>query len=37
MKRFKYIERECAASGQVMNEMSLAELDRLWEKAKGND
>jgi len=37
MKRFKHIERECAASGKVMHDMSLAELDELWEKAKGND
>ena len=37
MKRFKYIERECTVAGKVMNEMSLAELDELWEKAKGND
>lgn len=37
MKRFKYIERECTAAGKVMHDMSLAQLDELWEKAKGND
>ena len=32
--RFRYMEREAAAAGKTLNEMTLAEMDILWEKAK---
>ncbi|MCP4136419.1 MAG: nucleoside triphosphate pyrophosphohydrolase [bacterium] len=34
VSRFKYIEEKVAAEEQDMNEMSLEELDELWEEAK---
>ena len=37
IKRFAFIEQECAAAGKEMRDMGLAELDRLWEKSKGEE
>jgi MazG family protein len=34
IKRFQYLETESAKEGKVMGEMSLAEMDQYWEKAK---
>ncbi len=34
IKRFQYLERESAADGKKMGEMTLAEMDEYWEKAK---
>ncbi|HRI79468.1 MAG TPA: nucleoside triphosphate pyrophosphohydrolase [Cyclobacteriaceae bacterium] len=35
IKRFQYLETESAKDGKKMGEMSLAEMDEYWEKAKG--
>ena len=35
IKRFQYLETESAKDGKKMGEMSLAEMDVYWEKAKG--
>jgi tetrapyrrole methylase family protein/MazG family protein len=35
ISRFHYLEKQIIDSGKQLNEVSLAELDRLWEKAKG--
>lgn len=35
-RRFTYIEREAAAAGRVLNEMTLQEMDALWNAAKAN-
>ncbi len=34
IKRFEYIERESEKKGKKLEEMSLEEMDKLWEKAK---
>ena len=34
IKRFQYLETESAKDGKKMGEMSLAEMDEYWEKAK---
>ncbi len=34
IKRFQYLETESAKDGKQMGEMSLAEMDRYWERAK---
>jgi XTP/dITP diphosphohydrolase len=34
IKRFQFLETESAKEGKVMGEMSLAEMDKYWEKAK---
>jgi len=36
INRFKYVEREVAKSGQELNQVGLAEMDRLWDEAKKN-
>ncbi len=36
-ERFHYIEAEAAKSGRRMEELSLEEMDRLWEEAKGKE
>lgn len=35
IKRFQYLETESAKDGKIMGEMTLAEMDAYWEKAKG--
>ncbi|HRH70244.1 MAG TPA: nucleoside triphosphate pyrophosphohydrolase [Flavobacteriales bacterium] len=35
IQRFQYLERESAKDGKVMGEMTLAEMDAYWERAKG--
>jgi len=35
IRRFQYLERESAKDGKKMGEMSLAEMDEYWNKAKG--
>ena len=35
IKRFQYLETESAKDGKKMGEMTLAEMDVYWEKAKG--
>jgi len=35
IKRFRYLETESAKDGRKMGEMTLAEMDRYWERAKG--
>jgi len=35
IKRFQYLEKESKAEGKVMGEMSLEEMDKYWEAAKG--
>ena len=35
IRRFQYLETESAKAGKKMGEMSLAEMDEYWEKAKG--
>lgn len=35
IKRFQYLESESAKDGKKMGEMTLAEMDEYWEKAKG--
>lgn len=37
MRRFKYIESRVSDNGQTIDEMSLEELDRLWEEAKAGE
>jgi MazG family protein len=37
IKRFQYLEIESAKDGKLMGEMSLAEMDQYWEKAKRSD
>lgn len=34
IRRFEYIERQAAAQGRTLEEMSLAEMDALWDDAK---
>jgi tetrapyrrole methylase family protein/MazG family protein len=34
IKRFEYIEQQAAREGKKLEEMSLAEMDRLWDRAK---
>ncbi len=34
IKRFQYLEQEAAKAGKQLSEMSLAEMDIYWEKAK---
>ena len=34
IQRFQFLERESAKDGKVMGEMSLAEMDGYWERAK---
>ncbi|MDA8714406.1 nucleoside triphosphate pyrophosphohydrolase [Flavobacteriales bacterium] len=34
IKRFQYLETESAKDGKVMGEMTLAEMDQYWERAK---
>lgn len=34
IKRFKYLEKESKKDGKLMGEMSLAEMDKYWDKAK---
>jgi XTP/dITP diphosphohydrolase len=34
IKRFQYLETESAKDGKVMGEMTLAEMDKYWERAK---
>lgn len=34
IKRFQYLERESAQDGKKLGEMSLAEMDKYWDKAK---
>jgi len=34
IRRFEYIERESAKSGKKLEDMTLAEMDRLWNEAK---
>ncbi|MBR0139325.1 MAG: nucleoside triphosphate pyrophosphohydrolase [Firmicutes bacterium] len=36
MDRFTYIEEAAAAAGKRLEDMSLAEMDKLWDKAKEN-
>jgi XTP/dITP diphosphohydrolase len=36
IKRFQYLERESAKDGKKMGEMTLAEMDIYWEKAKSD-
>lgn len=35
-RRFRYIEQQAAAQGRPLDELSLAEMDALWEAAKDN-
>ncbi len=35
MRRFNYLERESKNDGKTISEMTLAEMDRYWEEAKG--
>jgi len=35
IRRFQYLERESARDGKTMGEMTLAEMDVYWERAKG--
>ncbi len=35
IKRFQYLETESAKDGKALGEMTLAEMDEYWEKAKG--
>jgi len=35
IKRFQYLESESAKDGKKMGEMTLAEMDQYWERAKG--
>ena len=34
IKRFQYLEKESAKDGKILGEMTLAEMDRYWNKAK---
>jgi len=34
IERFEFIEKEAAKAGKILQEMSLAEMDELWNKAK---
>lgn len=36
-RRFKYIESQVAMQGRLLSEMSLAEMDELWEQAKKSE
>ncbi|MBL7950827.1 MAG: nucleoside triphosphate pyrophosphohydrolase [Flavobacteriales bacterium] len=36
IQRFQFLERESAKDGKVMGEMTLAEMDAYWERAKGH-
>ena len=37
IKRFNYLEKNTIMEGRSLHDMSLAEMDLIWEKAKGND
>lgn len=37
IKRFNYLEKETIARGQSLHDMSLDEMNRIWEKAKKHD
>jgi XTP/dITP diphosphohydrolase len=37
IKRFQYLEFESAKDGKKMGEMTLAEMDEYWERAKDQD
>ena len=34
IKRFQYLERESAKDGKKLGEMTLAEMDKYWDRAK---
>jgi XTP/dITP diphosphohydrolase len=34
IRRFQYLEKASASDGKKLGEMSLAEMDQYWEKAK---
>ena len=34
MKRFNYVERMAGEKGQILEDMSLEEMDKLWDEAK---
>lgn len=37
IKRFNYLEEKAVAEGRSLNEMSLDEMDKIWEEAKDSD
>lgn len=37
IKRFNYLEKETIMQGKSLHELSLAEMDLIWEEAKGED
>ena len=37
IKRFQYLEREAELKKMSLKQMKLAEMDKIWEKAKEND
>ena len=37
VRRFSYIEKEALAAGENLEDMSLAEMDKLWEEAKKSE
>jgi uncharacterized protein YabN with tetrapyrrole methylase and pyrophosphatase domain len=37
ISRFRYIEMKAAEKGKSLSQMSLEEMDALWEEAKGKD
>jgi tetrapyrrole methylase family protein/MazG family protein len=36
-KRFQFIEKKVLESGKNMNDMTLEELDQIWDQAKSED
>ncbi|MBZ4656442.1 MAG: MazG family protein, partial [Thermoanaerobacter sp.] len=37
IKRFEYIEKTAAKNGQKLDEMTLSDMDKLWNEAKMNN
>ena len=37
IRRFNYVEQQAAAMGKELKDMTLAEMDKLWNEAKGNE
>ncbi|MFW5756976.1 MAG: MazG nucleotide pyrophosphohydrolase domain-containing protein, partial [Tangfeifania sp.] len=37
MKRFNYLESQTLLKGKNLHDMSLAEMDKFWEEAKGEE
>jgi len=37
IRRFQFLERECVKDGHALGEMTLAQMDTYWERAKAEE